>query len=145
MWVTRYKESKCNSKNTVFNAPHPKSSEFKSFITLSNPGSLFKKGQIYVLFRFSYFLFFIFFLVWGRNCVCLWVCNFGFVSSLLLLITIVVIIPIIMCPVLGGEIVKENLIYYLPKTQIDYLAEKEFETHSLNAWCMSPVIWSALS
>lgn len=48
-------------------------------------------------------------------------------------------------PYARGKIMKENLICYLPKTWVKYLTEKESETHSFNAWFMSPVVLSALS
>lgn len=39
---------------------------------------------------------------------------------------------------------KKNLICYLPKAHVKYLAE-EFETHNLNGWYMFPVVLSVLS
>lgn len=48
-------------------------------------------------------------------------------------------------PYARGKIMKDNLICYLPKTQIKCVAEKESETHNLNAWFISPIVLSALS
>lgn len=43
-------------------------------------------------------------------------------------------------PYAREKIMKENLICYLPKGQVEQSAE-EFETHNLNVWCMPPLVF----
>lgn len=116
-------------------------------LSLSYPGWVFKKGQICGLLRFLTFLFFLSSLG-SELCICVYNFVLVFCSCcylwLLLFRLRLINTNDSFSPMLEGKLRKKSLICYLPKAQVKYLAEKEFKTHSLNAWCMSAVILSVL-
>lgn len=103
-------------------------------LSLSYPGSVFKKGQICGLLRFLTFLFLLSSLG-SELCICVYNFVLVFCSCCYLRLLLSFRLRLInthdsFSPMLEGKLRKKSLICYLPKVQVKYLAEKEFKTHS---------------